>query len=101
MRYDIGPSELLGYINKAEYVVTDSFHGTSLSLVYRKKLITYIAIPKLSSRITSLMTNLGIANQIVTDIADFNINEIDFISYDDKLSSLIKESQYFLKDSLS
>ncbi len=101
MRYDIGPSELLGYINKAEYVVTDSFHGTSLSLVYRKKLITYIAIPKLSSRITSLMTNLGIANQIVTDIVNFNIKRIDFINYSDKLSSLITESKDFLNKSLS
>lgn len=100
MRYDIGPCELLGYINNAEYIVTDSFHGTSLALVFGKKLITYIATPKLSSRITSIMTKLGLCGQIVTDIASFDIKDVDFVNYDDKLDSLIKESQGFLKEIL-
>lgn len=101
MLYDIGPCELLGYINDAEYVVTDSFHGTSMSLIFEKKLITYIAIPSKSSRITSIMTKLNIRNQVVTDIINFDIKGIDFVGYGDKLSSLITESKDFLSKSLS
>lgn len=101
MLHDIGPRELLGYIIAAEYVVTDSFHGTSLSLIFRKKLITYIALPKLSSRITTIMKSLGTQGQIVTDVDQFNINEIEFKEYDKKLFEIVEESQKFLKDSLS
>lgn len=101
IRLNIGPRELLGYIKNAEFVVTDSFHGTSLSLIMRKKLITYIALPHAASRITSIMNNLGTSNQIVTNIADFNLDKIIFNNYDDKLEALVLESKKYLETSLS
>ena len=101
VRFDIGPAELLGYINKAEYVVTDSFHGTSLSLIMRKRLITYIALPHAASRITSIMESLGTSEQIVTNIIDFDISKITFKNYDENLKILVKESKDFLKKSLT
>ena len=100
MRYDIGPCELLGYIKNAEYVVTDSFHGTSLSLIMRKKIITYIALPHSASRITSIMESLGTTEQIVTDITNFDINKIRFNKYDNKLFALVNESKEYIKESL-
>lgn len=39
--YTAGPSEFLGYIHKAAYVVTNSFHGIAFSIVYQKKLIAF------------------------------------------------------------
>lgn len=33
---NIGPKEFLHYINNAEYVVTNSFHGTALSIIFGK-----------------------------------------------------------------
>lgn len=100
MRHDIGPRELLGYIKNAEYVVTDSFHGSSISLIMRKKLITYIALPHSASRITSIMDNLGTTEQIVTDTARFNFDNIIFNQYNDKLETLVAESKEYLKEAL-
>lgn len=34
---DVGPTELLGYIAKADIVITTSFHGLSLSLIFNKE----------------------------------------------------------------
>ena len=34
-----GPSEWIGYIKNADYVVTDSFHATVFSIIYKKEII--------------------------------------------------------------
>lgn len=35
--YDVGPGEFVWLIKNARYVLTDSFHGTVFSIIYRKK----------------------------------------------------------------
>ena len=35
------PFEFLGFIKNADYVITDTFHGTVFSLIYRKKFISF------------------------------------------------------------
>ena len=37
MPYDISPAEFISLIKNAEYICTDSFHGTIFSLIYGKK----------------------------------------------------------------
>ncbi len=100
VRFDIGPAELLGYINKAEYMVTDSFHGTSLSLILQKKVITYIALPHAASRITSITEFLGTSNQVITNVATFNINNIRFNEYGEKLAQFVDGSKKYLETAL-
>lgn len=100
VRFNIGPAEMLGLIDNAEYVVTDSFHGTSLSLIMQKKIITYIALPHAASRITSLMDTLGTSNQIVTDSNTFDINNINFNDYHQKLIEFVESSKQYLKISI-
>ena len=39
------PDELLGYFAKAEYVVTDTFHGTIFSVLYHKPLAVFCRTP--------------------------------------------------------
>ena len=99
-RFDIGPAEMLGYINNAEYVVTDSFHGPSISLIFQKRVITYIALQHSASRITSIMSSLGISNQIITDITAFNIENICFNNYKDKLVQFVNSSKEYLQTTL-
>ena len=40
MPYGIGPGELLNLIRNARYIVTDSFHGSVFSILYRKTFFT-------------------------------------------------------------
>lgn len=58
-----GPAEFLGYIRKADYIVTNSFHGTAFSIIYQKRFMVFshssvgerihnvLAIHKLEDRI--------------------------------------------------
>ena len=32
-----GPMDFLGFIEKADMVITDSFHGTAMSIIFNKK----------------------------------------------------------------
>lgn len=100
VRFNIGPAEMLGFINNAEYVVTDSFHGTSLSLIMQKRLITYIALPHTASRITSIMSSLGTSNQIVTNANTFDIKDISFNDYKKNLKEFVDSSKQYLSTAL-
>lgn len=64
---DAGPREFLGYIENAELVITDSFHGTVFSLILGSKNF-YTFIPqndKNSSRIEDLLDMFGLKNHII------------------------------------
>lgn len=57
--HNAGPLEFLGFISKAKYVITNSFHGTAFALLYKKPL--YISMPlQRGERIVSLLQSLGI-----------------------------------------
>ena len=100
MEYSSGPSELLGLINNADCVITDSFHGTSLSIVFEREIITYIANTKTSGRITSIMGIIGLTSNIVYNVDDFNYNNIIKVDYSKKLNSYISLSSNFLNSVL-
>ncbi len=50
----VGPREFLSLINYAEFIVTDSFHGTAFSIIFRKKFIV-IPYKGTSSRMEDLL----------------------------------------------
>lgn len=54
-------------IGTAKYVFTDSFHGTVLSLLYHRQFVVYVGNPKLMSRITSLLSMVGLMDRICTN----------------------------------
>jgi hypothetical protein len=68
--FDAGPTEFLGLIQNASFVVTNSFHGTAFSINYRKPFLVPInqRLPPekaLSSRITSLLKTLKLENLLL------------------------------------
>lgn len=97
---NMGPFELLSYIRGSECVVTDSFHGTALSLVLEKKVISYIANKKVSSRIESVAKSLDVENQIIYDIESFEWNAIQFNHYRKELNQFTEYSRQFLSNAL-
>lgn len=64
-----GPREFLGYFSKASYVITNSFHGTAFSILYKKD---FICVPPLKrrERIDSLLSIFRIKETIVEDSED-------------------------------
>lgn len=57
--YDVSPNEFLSLLSGAEYVVTSSFHGTAMSIIYHKKFVTLTGSDK-PTRILSLLRRFGL-----------------------------------------
>ena len=99
--YDSGPREFISLIANAEYVVTDSFHGTAFSILFDKKQFIYIARPKASGRIRSIMEIAGISNRIVEYNSFRNFSfEIESEINLEELNRMIWNSKEYLKNSL-
>lgn len=64
---DAGPLEWLGWIQNAELVLTDSFHGTVFSTLLARNFATYIASKSArGSRITHLLSLLGLSSHLLS-----------------------------------
>ena len=107
--YDIGPAEWINLIRNAEYVCTDSFHGTVFSLINNTKFFTFERYSNknskvsTNSRIYSLLEIVELKERIlsgtenVEDVLEYDIN---FDKVNKKLDEFRKESRTFLERSL-
>lgn len=64
--------EWLGLIDKASYVVTNSFHGTALSIILNTP---FISVPltanskKMNDRLETLLTRYNLVDRITSDLS--------------------------------
>lgn len=68
-KFNVGPDEWLGYIKNAEYVVTNSFHGTAFSIIFGKKFFTEVSATAntATSRSYSLLRLFGLEDRIISN----------------------------------
>ncbi len=96
------PGEFLGYIRKADLVVTNSFHATAFSLIFNKK---FIAVPNMtrSSRITELLGRLELQGRIASEpeeAAGILREEIDYRRANELMKQMKLESEAYLSYSI-
>lgn len=108
--FDIGPREWIKLVENAEYILTDSFHGTVFSLLFNKKFFCfrrYNAKAKAStnSRLDSILKIAGVSkNRILTgseDIDEVLKYKIDFEKVNKNLNEFRQESKKWLLESIS
>ena len=107
--YNIGPSEWINLIKNAEYICTDSFHGTVFSLIYNKLFFTfrrYKSNTKVStnSRVESLLSILNLNERLLIgneDIKEVLKIKIDYEEVNKKINKFRIKSKKFLLESLS
>ena len=108
--YDVGPSEFLNLIRNAEYVCTDSFHGTVFSLINNVKFFTFERYKNknskvsTNSRIYSLLGLMNLQNRILKgneNVEEVANQQIDFDNVNEKLEEFRKNSKQFFTDALS
>lgn len=89
----------------AEFVITDSFHGTAFSIIFNKPFISIGNKKRGITRFTSILKVVGLENRLVLDIDDNAMNlvneKIDFSVVNKKLEQRKKQSIQFLKNALS
>lgn len=106
--FDIGPSEFVNLIRNAEYVFTDSFHGTVFSVLHQKKFFTFRRFKESSSlstnsRMHSLFNLLQLHQRFITtdeDIKSCLHMEIDYNTVLTRVESFRKKSMEFLTNAL-
>ena len=97
----IGPEEFIYLFDNAEKVITDSFHATVFSIIFRKPCIT-LTRPgiDMSSRISSLVKHLGI-EECIEDDGSLVIDErIDYAIVDDRIKFEKNKAIDFLEKAL-
>ena len=89
----------------AEFVVTDSFHGCVLSVLFHKPFIALANPGRGMSRILSLLESLGLDDRIVQgldpdDDGEYYLSGIDWDDVDARLSEMKERSIEFLRNAL-
>lgn len=73
---DVGPEDFVKLFKNAEFVITNSFHGTVFSLLYEKK-NCIIPHKTRGTRMIDLMKKVGLENRIISDYSELNLIEIN------------------------
>lgn len=96
-----GPREFVGYIIGADFIVTDSFHGTSFSLIFGKRHISCVINKAKGTRIENVMKMFGKDGEIVYDLTNYKYRPD---SIKNNISNSLAEIEYskdFLKTHLT
>ncbi len=108
--YDVSPKRFLNLLRNAEYVCTDSFHGTAFSIINRKQFVVFDRYSESSSfsknsRIDTLCHNFGLDDRRCRDgrdIIGIVENEIDYqmiaVNFEEQKKITDKYIQEVLKE---
>jgi polysaccharide pyruvyl transferase WcaK-like protein len=99
---DAGPEEFMELIYNAKSVVTDSYHGTILSVNLNKEVFSLCDNCGSEFRKTDIMKKLGMERRIIYDIHEIlkPHGKIDYKEVEKKLFALREESLEYLGESL-
>ena len=92
------PGEFLWYVLHADYVVTNSFHGTVFSVLYHKRFMTVLH-RETGNRVSELLDKLGLESHYTNtyaDVADEIKKPVDWAAADARLETLRAESVRYL-----
>ena len=97
---NLGPSEILGYISKAEAVITTSFHGLALSLIMNKDF--WVMNHSGNHRQRNLLSKLNLTERLLNNHTECDMNlKVDYPDVNIRLAHMVESSKDFLKESLS
>lgn len=103
------PKDFLNWMYHAEYIITNSFHGTIFSIIFHKKFLSYIKMENgsINQRIYDLLNDVNLMKRGKMDIqTDVNryINEldkmIDYKSVDTLVCKMRQSSEQYILQNL-
>lgn len=106
--YDVTPSEFIGLIKNAKFVITDSFHCSVFSMMYHVPFMTLLRFQKAdklstNTRIFSMLQQFGLGNRLLDNgqkVDTILSSSIDFDAVENILISKRKESNSYLGKAL-
>ena len=104
--WNISPADFVNLVKYAEYVCTDSFHGTVFSIIYSRNFFTFKRFNKKASlstntRITSLLTRVGLMYRLVENVEERPDNINDWRKIQECVSDFRNASGCWLIESIN
>lgn len=102
----VGPCEFVSLIQNAEYVLTDSYHGSIFSLIFERPFLYFQRFSETDPnsqnlRITSLFRYLDIFSVCVSEHGEYNLNSgLAYEQICERLQKFRTLSRRYLADSL-
>lgn len=95
----VTPGQFLFLIQNATYVVTNSFHGTALSIIFNKKFACELSREKknANARINELLDTLNLQSRLGQEMIQDIENHIDYETVNKKVAELRENSLSFLR----
>ena len=88
------PKDFLELILNADYIVTDSFHGTAFSLIFRKQFFAFLP-PNYQDRIIDLLDELGLSDRILSH-SEAQSEDIVYKEKEDLIEQYARRGSAFL-----
>ncbi len=95
------PREFLGYLKNADFVVTDTFHGTAMSIQYNKQ---FVSMGRGKKKVESLLKEFGITDRLYSNVNTFDEitkTQIDYKKVNEKVNEKIKISKAYLEKNIN
>lgn len=102
--YNYGPDVFISLIRNAYIVISNSFHGTAFSLIYKKDFIFVNRPDSLNERMQNLLDNYGLQSRLVNsvqEVRDLALRPIDWDRVCFKISQDIKLSKTWLSSEIN
>lgn len=92
------PKEFVTLFKHSSYVLTSSFHGTVFAMIFKKKF--WVSQKTNIGRVKSLLDSFDYQKRFIEDSKISISDEIDYSTFDSKLSLLRKKSESYLFNSI-
>ena len=97
--YTAGPAEFLGYIHRADYVVTNSFHAAAFSIIFQKRFLVFLH-STLGARLRNVLQLHGLEDRLYREGADIDA-PIDWRAVRRRTAESTQAAGAFLLDNLT
>ncbi len=101
----INPFEVLAYFKKADYIITDTFHGTVFSIKYNKQFVSMVrggteGSYGNSAKLEDLLNTFGLEDRELKELSDLEnkmLQPIDYNAVNEKIAVEKKKALNYLK----
>lgn len=96
-----GPEMFLSLIKNATFVISNSFHATAFSLIYKKEFLVFMREEGINTRMSDLVKMAGLTERVLVTNKEYSIHTIDYHSVYERINKEIKKSKEYIKGVLS
>jgi hypothetical protein len=99
-----GPLDFLGLVMNASVIVTNSFHGTTMAIIFEKPFYTFLYNNERDLRLKEITGNLDLTDRLISNpnrLPDLNDIFIDYTRVRKNLQIQKSESLSFIRNALS